>query len=270
VTVDAPFRLRAHWFSAAVCLAVLVFLAVPLVILVIQSFTAEGYLKFPPARFGVRWYAHILESDRWMAAAARSLLIAAIAAPLALLVGTMAALALDRGPLAGRSWIYGVLIAPMVLPHVVLGLGFFRVVLGVNLDDTILALVMAHLTVAVPYVVVTVGASLQALDRAHEEAAQSLGANGWNVLRHVVLPGIRPGLVAGAIFAFIESFDEFIMTFFIATFNLTLPLQIFSTLAFQVEPSIAAASTLMLVLTALLTSLVMTHGQIVAGGRIVR
>jgi ABC-type spermidine/putrescine transport system permease subunit II len=248
----------------------MVFLTVPLVILAIQSLTAESYLKFPPGQFGLRWYVYLLESPRWREAGLRSLAIASVVAPLALAIGTMAAIGIDRGPAFGKRTIYPFLISPMILPHLVLALGMLRLALAVGLEDTYTALVLAHLTVAVPYVIVTVGASLATLDRAQEEAAQSLGAREWQVFLHVVLPSIKPGLLAGAVFAFIESFDQFILSFFLATFRTTLPLQIFSTLSFQVEPSIAAASTLALALTGVLTALVLMRGQIVSGGKVIR
>ncbi|MGE0803546.1 MAG: ABC transporter permease [Lautropia sp.] len=235
-----------------------------------QSFTAEAHLQFPPARFGLRWYQYLLESTAWREAAGRSALIAAIVTPCAVLVGTAAAFGLDRGPRSGRKAIYAFLIAPMVLPHLVLALGMLRVALFAGMEDTLLALVLGHLTVAVPYVIVTVGASLQAVQRDQEEVALSLGADPLRVFYHVTLPAIAPGLLAGAIFAFITSFDEFILTFFLVTFQKTLPLQIFSTLSFQVEPSIAAASTLALAVTAVLTTLILTRGQIVTHGKIVR
>jgi len=261
---------RRFRLTGAVSILVAVFLVAPLVILVVQSFTAESYLKFPPPSFGVRWYRFILAAENWQAAAGRSFLIALIVAPVSVILGTAAALAIDRGPKTARTALYAVLISPMVLPHIVLALGLFRLALAANLEDSYIAYILAHLTVCVPYVVVTLGASLQTLDRSLEEAAQSLGAGTWNVLRYVILPRISAGLFAGAIFAFIESFDEFIITFYLASFKLTLPLQIFATLSDQVEPSIAAASTLMLVITALLTSLLLARGQVVAGGKAIR
>ena len=261
---------RRFGLTGAVSIVVAVFLVAPLVILVVQSFTAESFLKFPPPSFGVRWFQFVIAAEKWQAAAGRSFLIAMVVAPMAVVLGTAAALAIDRGPRAGRAALYALLISPMVLPHIVLALGLFRLALAAKLEDSYTAFILAHLTVSIPYVIVTVGASLQTLDRSLEEAAQSLGAGTWNVLRHVILPRIGTGILAGAIFAFIESFDEFIITFYLASFKLTLPLQIFASLTDQVEPSIAAASTLMLVITALLTSLLLARGQVVAGGKAIR
>jgi ABC-type spermidine/putrescine transport system permease subunit II len=145
-----------------------------------------------------------------------------------------------------------------------------RVALFAGIEDTLTVLVLAHITVAIPYVIVTVAASLKIVQRDREEAAASLGASPARVFYYVTLPAILPGVLAGSIFAFIASFDEFILTFFLTTFQKTLPLQVFSTLSFQVEPSIAAASTLALAITVLLTALVLSRGQIVANGTIVK
>ena len=213
---------------------------------------------------------NIAEPGPWLDAGGRSLLVAAIVAPLAVILGTLAALAIDRGPRRGRAVAYAVLISPMVLPHVVLALGFFRLVLMLNADDGYPAICIAHLVISVPYIVVTVTASLQMLDRSHEEAALNLGASEWQAFRHIMLPALAPGLVAGMVFAFIESFDEFIMTFFITTFKITLPIQIFNAIAYELDPSVAAVSSVVLAMTLLLTGFILVRGQVVAGGRIVK
>ena len=248
----------------AITIATATFLFAPLVIVIIQSFTDATYLAFPPPSFGTRWYEDVVTADEWRDAFRTSIAVAVLVTPLSLVIGTMAALGLDRGPLRGRRTLFAILVAPMILPHIVLGLALFRVALYLQATDSIAAYTIAHLTITVPYVVITVGASLQNFEISLEEAARSLGASPVRALLHVTLPIIRPGLIGGAIFSFIISFDEFIITFFLSTFELTLPIQIFSTLMFQVEPSIAAVSTLMLAFTALLTLLLMWRGQIVS------
>ena len=262
--------MRSFGFVGIVTLLAMIFLGVPLVMLVIQSLTNDSFLQFPPQSFGVRWYEYVAQQEDWRLAAGRSLLVAFIVTPLAVVFGTMAAFGLDRGPAAGRRAIYSFLIAPLILPHLVLALGMLRLALVVGLEDTTFSLVMGLLTIALPYVVITVGASLSTLDRTQEEAAQSLGANGWQVFWNVVLPGIRPGILAGFIFAFITSFDEFIVSYFLVTFQFTLPLQIFSSLSFQVDPSIAAVSTIALALSALLTAIILSKGQVVSGGKAIK
>jgi putative spermidine/putrescine transport system permease protein len=257
-------------FTPATTIVTLIFLTIPLVILAVQSFTSDPDLQFPPQGFGVRWYRYLVDSQAWRSSAGLSLLLAAIVTPSAVLIGTAAAFALDRGPKNIAKFFYVLLLAPMLLPHLVLALGMLRVALFAGIEDTLTVLVLAHITVAIPYVIVTVAASLKIVQRDREEAAASLGASPARVFYYVTLPAILPGVLAGSIFAFIASFDEFILTFFLTTFQKTLPLQVFSTLSFQVEPSIAAASTLALAITVLLTALVLSRGQIVANGTIVK
>lgn len=242
----------------------LLFLVLPQVILLIKSFTADSFLTFPPSRYGLRWYAFILSDPDWVAALARSLLIAAVVTPLTILLGLAAVFALDRGPGRGRRAIYTLLVAPMILPHVVLGIGQFQTAFWTHMQDTLTAYVLAHLTVALPFAVITLGASLQVFDRRIEEAAQSLGATPWRAIRYVTLPALRPAIVAAAIFAFITSFDEFIITYLLSTRQVTVPIQIFNSLSFQLEPSVAAISGLMLILTAALTAILIARG-VVAG-----
>jgi putative spermidine/putrescine transport system permease protein len=258
------------WWVLLLTALTLVFLIAPLVILLVQSFTAESYLSFPPTSYGLRWYRHIFVDGAWRRAILLSVAIATTVTPLSLGLGTAAALALDRGPLKGRRAIYLILISPMILPGVVLGLGLLRAFLWLDLTDQFLGFALAHLTVTVPYAVITVGASLASFDRSVEEAARSLGAAPWRAVWHVTLPMIRPGLVGAGIFALITSFDEFIITYFLATYQQTLPIQIFNSLSYQLDPSIAAVSGLTIMITALLTTLLVFRGLVASGGRILR
>jgi putative spermidine/putrescine transport system permease protein len=274
-----PARLLGGFVSLIV-----IFLFAPLVIVVAQSFTGESHLGFPPESWGTRWYAEVLGDRAWRQSFYLSLIIACIVTPLTIVIGTLAAIGLDRGPLRGQRALFAILVAPMVLPHIILGLALFRIatfIITTDPDqsgwfaqifgrDGIGMYVLGHLTITIPYVVITVGASLQTFDRSFEEAAQSLGASPLAALWYVTLPIIRPGLIGGAIFSFIISFDEFIITYFLSTFNMTLPIKIFTTLSLKIEPSIAAASTLMLGFTLVLTLLLMSRGQIVSGGKIIK
>ena len=246
--------------------AIVLFLIAPQLVLVIQSFTAEDYLSFPPKVFGLRWYLHILTDEIWRRAFLTSLLVAAFTTPLGLIIGASAALGLDRGPLRGRKLLRTVLISPMVLPHIVLGLALYRVFLSLALDDTVSGFFIAHLLLVIPYVVITIGASLQTLDPSLEEAAESLGASAFKAFWYITLPNIVPGLLAGAIFAFITSFDEFIVTYFLASRNVTVPLQIFGSLSYQLDPSIAAVSGLTLLVTAVLSTILVLRGQFASKG----
>lgn len=258
------------WATTSVALVTLAFLLLPQLILLIESFTADSFLEFPPKRYGLRWYGFIFSDSDWVGALQRSLIIAAIVTPVTLLLGLAAAYGLDRGPRRGRRLIFTLLVAPMVLPHVVLGLGQFQVAFWSHMQDTNEAYVLAHITIALPYAIITIGASLQAFDRRLEEAALNLGATYWRAVLHVLLPVIRPGLVAAGIFTFITSFDEFIITYFLSTHRITVPIQIFNSLSFKLEPSIAAISGLTLILTVGLTAILVARGQIVGGNRVIR
>ena len=123
-------------FVALVTLLAVVFLLAPLVILTIQSFTGASYLSFPPPSYSFRWYAHVFQSEEWRNSLVLSLALGIIVTPLSLIIGTMAALGLSRGPLKGRQELYAVLISPMVLPHIVLGLGIFRIALELGISDS--------------------------------------------------------------------------------------------------------------------------------------
>lgn len=251
--------------NASLAAGVLIFLLAPQIILLIQSFTAEDYLSFPPRQFGLRWYLHVASDPAWRRALTTSLIVAGVTTPLAIVIGTLCAVGLDRGPAKGRGAMRALLVSPMVLPHVVLGLALYRVYLSVALDDTLLGFIAAHLLLAIPYVIVTVGAGLQSFDRAQEEAAQSLGASPVRAFLYVTVPALTPGILAGAIFAFITSFDEFIVTYFLASRNVTVPIQIFGSLSYQIEPSIAAVSGLTMIVTTGLSLMLVMKGKFGSG-----
>ena len=257
-------------FLVGLVTIVILFLEAPLVILVIQSFTAESYLAFPPPSYGIRWYKEVLTSEDWLNSISLSLIIAAVVTPLSLVLGTMAAFALDRGPKKLKHGLQTIMIAPMVLPHIVLGLGLFKMALQLDIDDSMLAYIPAHLTITIPFVIISVGASLQTFEVSLEEAARSLGASRFWAVWYITLPIIRPALIAGSIFSFIISFDEFIITFFLTTFQRTLPIEMFSTLMYQVKPSIAAVSTLTLAVTAFLTAMLILRGQVTSGDKVIK
>ena len=142
--------------------------------------------------------------------------------------------------------------------------------LQLDIDDSMLAYIPAHLTITIPFVIISVGASLQTFEVSLEEAARSLGASRFWAVWYITLPIISPALVAGAIFSFIISFDEFIITFFLTTFERTLPIEMFTTLMYQVRPSIAAVSTLTLAVTAFLTAMLILTGQITSADKVIK
>jgi len=232
---------------------VLAFLALPIVIVAALSFSSASYLTFPPPAFGIRWYRTYLGSGEWLASTWLSLGVAAGVVILATTLGTFASLGLARLPRAMRAVVGSLILSPLIVPGVVVAIGIYYVFARYRLVGTPIGLVLAHTCLAVPFVVISVSASLAGLDRRLEQAALSLGATPWNTFRQVTLPLIRPGVLVGALFAFITSFDELIVALFLSGSGaITLPRRMWDDLRFAIDPTIAVVSTLTIVLTAAL------------------
>jgi putative spermidine/putrescine transport system permease protein len=237
----------------ALWITVLVFLALPILIVVALSFSSASYLTFPPPTFGVRWYRAYLGSSEWLDSTWLSLAIAACVVVLATTLGTLAALGLPRLPRGLRTAIGALVLSPLIVPGIVAAIGIYYVFAAYRLVGTPLGLILAHTCLAVPFVVTSVSASLAGLDRRLEQAALSLGATPWGTFRQVTLPLIRPGVLVGALFAFITSFDELIVALFLSGSGaITLPRRMWDDLRFAIDPTIAAVSTLTIALTATL------------------
>ena len=243
--------------TGALVTAVLLFMALPILIIVILSFSSATYLTFPPPAFGVRWYREYLGSGEWLAATGLSLSVAASVVVLATVLGTLAALGLARLPPVLRNIAAALILSPMIVPVIVVAIGIYYAYSRYGLVGTPVGLVLAHTCLAVPFVVTSVSASLAGFDRRLEQAALSLGATPWGTFRQVTLPLIRPGVLVGALFAFITSFDELIVALFLSGSGaVTLPRRMWDDLRFEIDPTIAAVSTLTIVLTASLLAVV--------------
>ncbi len=235
----------------AVVGAVLAFMALPIVVIVVLSFSSAGYLTFPPPAFGVRWYREYLGSAEWLASTGLSLSVAASVVVLATILGTLAALGLARLPPLLRNLAAALILSPLIVPVIVVAIGIYYAYSRYGLVGTPLGLVLGHTCLAVPFVVTSVSASLAGFDRRLEQAALSLGATPWGTFRQVTLPLIRPGVLTGALFAFITSFDELVVALFLSGSGaVTLPRRMWDDLRFAIDPTIAAVSTLTIVLTA--------------------
>ena len=232
---------------------VLLFLALPILLIVVVSFSSASYLTFPPPAFGLRWYRAYFTSSDWLAATWLSLTIGAAVVVLATTLGTLAALGLTRLPHAARAAVAALVLSPMIVPTIVVAIGVYYAFARYGLIGTPIGLVLAHTCLAVPFVVTSVGASLAGFDRRLEQAARSLGATPWGAFRQVTLPLIRSGVLIGALFAFITSFDELIVALFLSGSGaITLPRRMWDDLRFAIDPTIAAVSTLIILLTAVL------------------
>jgi putative spermidine/putrescine transport system permease protein len=237
--------------NGAVVGAVLLFMAFPIVVIVVLSFSSASYLTFPPPAFGVRWYREYLGSAEWLTATWLSLWVAACVVVLATVLGTLAALGLARLPPVLRNIAGALILSPLIVPVIVVAIGIYYAYSRYGLVGTPVGLVLGHTCLAVPFVVTSVGASLAGFDRRLEQAALSLGATPWGTFRQVTLPLIRPGVLVGALFAFIASFDELIVALFLSGSGaVTLPRRMWDDLRFEIDPTIAAVSTLTIVLTA--------------------
>jgi putative spermidine/putrescine transport system permease protein len=246
---ESPGR-AAELLLYGTCALVLLFLVLPVLIVVPISFSSALYLDFPPRGFSLQWYARFLGSHEWRAALWTSLQAGILATLLASALGTAAALGLARSRFPGKNLVVGFLVSPMIVPVIVLAIAIYAVYAKFKLVGSLLGLVLAHTALGLPFVVVTVAATLQRVDQRLEHAALSLGATPLQAFRHVVFPLIRPGVIAGALLAFVASWDDVVIALFISgTRSATLPKRMWEGLRSEIDPTIAAVSTLLVALS---------------------
>jgi len=240
---------RRHPALILLGLATMVFLAAPLAVVVPISFSAAKYLTFPPPGWSVQWYERYFGSREWMSATVRSFEVALLTTVAATVVGTAAAMALRR-PFRGRSLARLIILAPLVVPVIIVAIAIYGLYAKLRMVGTLHGLVLAHTVLALPFVVVVVSATLSGFDSTLELAAQNLGANGWRTFRFVTLPLIRPGIVSAALLAFVTSFDEVVVAIFVSgTQAATLPKQMWDGIRTEIDPTVAAVSTLLIAVT---------------------
>ena len=232
---------------------ILLFLALPIVVVMVVSFSSATYLTFPPPAFGMRWYTAYFTSDDWLRPTWLSLWVAACVVVLATFLGTLAAVGIGRLPRALRVLASALIVSPLIVPVIVAAIGIYYAFAGYGLVGTPVGLILANTCLAVPFVFISVSASLAGIDPRLEQAALSLGATPSGTFFQITLPLIRPGVLAGALFAFVTSFDELVVALFISGSGaVTLPRRMWDDVLYQIEPTIAAVSTLTIVLTVVL------------------
>lgn len=242
---------RQHWSLRMVSLFVFVFLMAPLVVVVLASFSPTSYISFPPKGFVLKWYAKALAEPAYMESLRISLVLGLSAVAVATATGVLAALALIRYSFPGKTAIENFLMSPLMLPQIVIGVALLVFYSQIGLIGSFAGLTLGHAVLTIPYVIRSVLVSLHGLDPALEEAARTLGADSFRVFTRVTLPLIRPGVIAGAVFAFIISFDNVPVSIFIGGSRLTtLPVQIYAQIQYGVDPTVAAVSTVLVVVTA--------------------
>jgi putative spermidine/putrescine transport system permease protein len=223
--------------------AIVAFLLLPLVVVAVFALNPTPYIAFPPVGVSLRWFEKFFSSDDFMDAFFLSLRIAIAVLVLSVFIGGACALALVRGNLPGVRLLTAMFMSPLMLPAILTGLALFQLYLLADIGRPVWGLIMGHTLVAVPYVLRTTLAVLYNFDRRLEEAAAALGASPLRVFFEVTLPLIRPGVLAGGIFAFIVSFDQFpISLFLVMPKGETLPVVLFNYIKFDLDGAIAAAS----------------------------
>ncbi|MFO1281872.1 MAG: ABC transporter permease subunit [Burkholderiales bacterium] len=246
----------ARFLLGATTLAVLGFLVLPLVVVVPLSLSSGELLTLPVPGYSLRWYEDFFSSGQWLLATRNSFVVGVATAALATLLGTLAALGLFLGRFRGKAVLIGLLSTPMVVPVVVTAAAVYFAFALVGLNNTLTGLVLAHTVLSVPYVLITVLATLQTFDRNLLKAAATLGAPPHVAFLRVVLPSIAPGVATGALFAFATSFDELVVALFVASpAQFTLPRQMFAGLREFLSPTIAAAAVLLIAVSVVLLAL---------------
>ena len=253
-----------HYTYRTFCGLVLFFLVAPLIVVIPLSFTSSAFLNFTPEMlsfdpegYSLRWYRLLIGdcsdklvttvcSDKWVIGARNSLFIAVIATALATTLGTLAALGLSRPEMPYRKLIMAIMISPLIVPLIIVASGMFLFFAKFHLVATFTGLILAHTALGLPFVVITVTATLVGFDTSLTRAAAGLGSGPTRAFFKVQMPLILPGVISGALFAFITSFDEVVVVLFIGGRNqMTLPRQMWSGIRQEISPTILAAATIL-------------------------
>ncbi|HBT68035.1 MAG TPA: ABC transporter permease [Agrobacterium sp.] len=232
---------------------VCLFLILPIAFIAALSFGSSQWLIFPPPSWTLKWYEALFADPRWLYSALTSLKIASIVTVLSVVLGFLAALGLNRGTFVGREVLRALFLTPMILPVVVLAVALYALFLQLGLAGTTIAFIIAHLLIALPFSIISIGNALEGFDKSIEDAAILCGASPWEARLRVTVPAVSHGIFAAAIFSFLASWDEVVLAIFMASPTLqTLPVKIWSTLRQDLTPVIAAASTILIAFTILL------------------
>lgn len=260
-TYASPLEKIWYVVFRVICGFVFLFLIAPILIIIPLSFNAEPYFTFTegmlaldPEAFSTRWYEMFLNDDRWMNAVKNSIVVAFFSTILATALGTTAALGLSRSMMPARTFFMSVLISPMVVPLIITAAGIYFFYASVGLTDSLFGIILAHTALGTPFVVITVTATLIGFDHSLTRASAMLGANPRTTFFKVIMPLIMPGVISGALFAFVTSFDEVVVVLFIALnpAEYTIPRQMWSGIREQISPAILAVATCLIALSIVL------------------
>ena len=253
LSTDRILRAIGKAIYATYIAAIFLFLVGPIAVVIIMSFNSALYISFPPRELSLIWYAKYFSDPIYISSSQASITVGLAAVICSTIIGTLAAYSLHRYRPPLHGIINALLLSPLLLPGVVMGLALTYTFSFLGIQRSLLGVVIGHSLYVLPFVVVLVSAALQNCERSLEETAMSLGATEAYAFRTITLPLVFPGIVSGALFALIMSLDEFIITFLLAGVHvITLPIRIFSSLKFAVDPTITAASTVFIFATTVL------------------
>lgn len=279
-----PLERIWYYTYRVICALIFIFLIAPILIIIPLSFNVEPYftftkemLRLDPAGYSMRWYDNLLTfgmaapdavrdsswwgdawaNARWVQAAKNSVIVGFFATIVATVLGTIAAMGLSRPEMPYRKLIMAILISPMIVPIIITATGLFFFYSDIGLSGTYIGLVLAHATLGIPFVIITVTATMMGFDRSLIRAAQSMGAGPMATFFKVQLPLITPGVVSGALFAFVTSFDEVVVVLFIGSHEQqTIPRQMWNGIREQISPSILAVATILVIVSICLLTVV--------------
>jgi putative spermidine/putrescine transport system permease protein len=244
-------RLRAGLYLVTGAIAA--FLLLPILFIVLLSFGSSQWLVFPPPGWTLKWYEQFFSNAQWMESAYTSFQVALLTTACAVALGLPSAFALVRGKFPGRELLYALFTLPMIVPLVIIAVAIYALFLKLGYTGTLFAFVVSHVIVALPFTIISIINSLKLFDQSIEDAAVICGASRLQAVLKVTFPAIRPGLVAGALFAFLVSWDEVVLSVMMASPSLqTLPVKMWTTLRQDLTPVIAVASTLLIGLSLLI------------------
>jgi putative spermidine/putrescine transport system permease protein len=236
-----------------VCVLVFLYLVAPLLIIIPISFSSAQYLVFPPPGFSLQWYQSYFGGGNWLGPTGLSVLIALVSAVASTLLGVPAAVGLVRGRFPGRSLINALALSPLIVPEIIFAVAVYYAFASVHLVGNIQGVIVAQVAIGIPFVVINVSSALYGVDERLERAAQSLGASPLRTFWSITLPLVRHGVLAGALFAFLSSWDDLLVPLFLSgPTSVTLPLRMWQGLREQIDPTVSAVSTLLIASSTLL------------------
>ncbi|WDV46300.1 ABC transporter permease [Clostridiaceae bacterium M8S5] len=248
---------RKNWFLTIIAVVVYMFLLAPLVIITGAAFGKDSFLRFPPNGFTFKWVQNIFNVEMFIRAFYISIKVAVISTTIAMIIGIPVAYALSRFNFKGKSIVQGIFITPVIVPGIVLGFSLMNFLIIKHELPVFMSLLLGHTIIILPYIIRVISSSLDNFDYSIEEAAMSLGCNQAKAFFTIVLPNITSGVLAGFILAFINSFNNVPMSIFLIGPGIsTLPIQMMSYVEYYFDPTVAALSVVLMIITAVLMFIV--------------